>query len=612
MRKVLLAAAALALCAALPADASATLSMPRVDLGAGTTPFGEAVADLNGDSRPDLVVTNLNSSTVTVRLGAATFPGFRSSTATYSTHTGPDAVAVGDLNGDGRPDLAVANATTADVSVLLGTGAGSFAPPINYPAHTDPEAIAIGDLNGDGRPDVVTANQGSNDVSVLRGTGAGVLSAPTHTLVGGLQPLGVAIADMNGDGSPDVATANSGSDDVSVLLVGSGGALGAATTYAAHDLPRTVAAGDLDGDGRIDLAVANVNSADVSVLLGTVGGLGAATDYPAHTGPRSVAIGDLDNDGKQDLAVANFASNDASVLLGTGGGAFAAPANFNTHTGPRSIAVLDANDDGVQDLAVANQTSGDISVLRNSALPGTSPASLTFGSPDPVPQGTVSAPQSVTLSNTGVAPETVFGFGLFGPNPGDYIVGPDTCGTSVAPGGSCTISVRFTPQAEGSRPATFVVVGDWFPSVALNGTGGRLPQGPAGDTGPQGATGGQGPTGSDGAAGPPGAQGNSGATGPTGPAGAPGRDAKVICSIKKARNAKKVKVTCKVTLATTRARAAFRWRLVRRDRTYAHGRAIARHGRVTLRLPDMTHLPRGRYTLRVLGQRGAATTIVIK
>ena len=169
-------------------------------------------------------------------------------------------VAVGDFNGDGDPDLAIANFNSNDVSVLLGGPGGSFGPPTSFPAGVEPGSVAVGDFNGDGDPDLATTNHNPNDVS----------------------------DDPN---------------DVSVLLGGPGGSFGPPSNFAAGDTPGFVAVGDFDGDGDPDLAVANINSNDVSVLLGGPGGsFGPPANFAAG-GPTGVAVADFNGDGDPDLAV---------------------------------------------------------------------------------------------------------------------------------------------------------------------------------------------------------------------------------------------------------------------------------------------------------------------
>src|SRR5207247_449692 len=178
------------------------------------------------------------------------------------------------LDGDGKPDLvAVANAANT-VSVLLGNGDGSFGVKTDYGTTSNPRSVAIGDVNGDGQPDLVTAN-GSNTVSVLLGTSDGTFGARTDFGTG-INPSSVAIGDLNADGRPDLAVANySGpvtfypyASTVSVLLGNGDGTFGTSTDFGAGYNPSSVTIDDLNADGRPDLAVANAGSNTVSVLLG--------------------------------------------------------------------------------------------------------------------------------------------------------------------------------------------------------------------------------------------------------------------------------------------------------------------------------------------------------
>ena len=236
----------------------------------------------------------------------------------FATGTNPRSVAIGDLNGDGKPDLVVANYVST-VSVLLGDGAGGFGAKTDFATGPGPISVAIGDLNGDGKPDLVVANTTSNTVSVLLGNGAGGFGAKTDFATGSV-PYSVAIGDLNGDGKPDLAVAND-SKTVSVLLGDGAGGFGARTDLATGGNPLSVAIGDLNGDGKLDLAVADFGSNTVLVLLGNgAGGFGAVSGFATGSGPYSVAIGDLNGDGKLDLAVANTFSNTVSVLLNTSGG----------------------------------------------------------------------------------------------------------------------------------------------------------------------------------------------------------------------------------------------------------------------------------------------------
>jgi hypothetical protein len=182
-----------------------------------------AVGDFNGDARPDLAIANQFSNNVSVLLGTGTGNFAAAASSPEPVGARPRWVAVGDFNGDGRPDLATADAVSSNVSVLLGDGTGNFAAAAGSPepVGAQPFSVAVGDFNGDGKPDLATANFFSNTATVLLGDGTGnFATAASSPEPVGTQPQSVAVGDFNGDGKPDLATANSGqfSNNVSVLL----------------------------------------------------------------------------------------------------------------------------------------------------------------------------------------------------------------------------------------------------------------------------------------------------------------------------------------------------------------------------------------------------------
>jgi hypothetical protein len=371
----------------------------------GTNPASMAVADFNLDGRPDLAVVNSSSNTVSVLLnatlpesGLAAFSGQQ----TFAVGGSPFGVVVGDFNGDGKPDLAVANFNDNTVSVLLNTspgGAGStlsFAPQRTFAVGTNPQALAVGDFLGNGKMDLAVANLGSNTVSVLlNATATGSMTASfaaQQTFAVGNHPIFVATGDFNGDGKQDLAVSNFDSNNLSVLLNTT--PTGATTTafagqqtFAVGTNPIPLAVGDFNGDGKADLAVANAGTTaapgnTVSVLLNTTTtGSGTASfaaqqTFAVGSNPQGLAVADFDGDGKPDLAVGNFNDNTVSVLLnstttGSATAAFAAQQTFAVGTNPVPLAVGDLNGDGQADLAVSNNANRTVSILLNTttALP---------------------------------------------------------------------------------------------------------------------------------------------------------------------------------------------------------------------------------------------------
>ena len=318
----------------------------------------------------------------------------------FATGTLPYAAALGDLNGDGKPDVVVANQNANTISVLRnisGPGGFLFAARTDLPVGADPRAVAVGDVTGDGRPDIVViSTAGSSIVSVLRNLSAtpgGDISsssfAPRVDFPVGATPSSLAIGDVNGDGKPDLIITSLVNGTVSVLrnTVQSGAiyppSFAAPVSFAAGTYPRSVAVSDLDGDGRIDIAVVNERSNSVSVLRNTAaaGSIDASSfapmsSFPTGSNPNYVTASDLDGDGKPDLVITNFGSNTVSVLRNTAmpgtlnTGSFAPKVDLATGSQPFSATTGDADGDGKLDIITVNAASNTVSVLRNLAAPG--------------------------------------------------------------------------------------------------------------------------------------------------------------------------------------------------------------------------------------------------
>src|SRR5712691_8484632 len=263
-----------------PTLAQTPLFNPQVEYVAGSKngPSGIVVSDFNGDGKPDLAVVNFGDWTAWVLLGNGDGT-FQPAKNIYFASGGgfPWYIAEGDFNGDGKPDLVVSNVDSNTVSVLLGNGDGTFLPAVSFPVGPNPWYFAVGDFNGDGKLDLAVAYYGcsldcsvspSNTVMVFLGNGDGTFR-PASQLTVGNGPAGVAVGDFNGDGKPDLAVANVNDNTLSVLLGNGDGTFQPAQTFSGvGSHPYFPAVGDFNRDGKLDLAITNHLGNTVSVLLG--------------------------------------------------------------------------------------------------------------------------------------------------------------------------------------------------------------------------------------------------------------------------------------------------------------------------------------------------------
>ena len=283
---------------------------------AGHLPTSIATRDFNRDGRLDLAVANHGDANIAVLLGDGA-GGFQAA-VNYAVGSNPISIVVADFDGDGRLDLATGTlgaGNTNQVSVLLGNGDGTFQPAINSTVTgTSISAVAGGDFNSDGMPDLALADYSSGNVAIVLGNGDGTFR-PATTL-GAAGPVALAAGDFDRDGTVDLAIGNYLTSQVSIALGDGRGAFRAAGGYPVGNDPLAIAVADLNGDSKPDLAVANVNDHFVSILQGNGdGSFGEARDYGTSKGPSNIAAGDFDRDGKLDLAMTGYWFNDVSILM---------------------------------------------------------------------------------------------------------------------------------------------------------------------------------------------------------------------------------------------------------------------------------------------------------
>jgi hypothetical protein len=276
-------------------------------------------------------------------------------------------VAIGDFNRDGLMDVVSGFSFGQSIAIRVSRGDGTFETPLECPVGRSPDALAVGDLNGDGRLDLIVCNYGNpfgvlGGVSVLLGREDGTFSEPAaYSLPFDLGCRSVTVADVNGDGLLDVIVgATETPAGINVLLGNGDGTLRPAQSFATSSQPIAIATGDFDGDKRIDLVTANGDSGTVSVFFGKGDGtFRAGPEQIVSSNLTSIAVGDFNRDRKLDIAVSagvvysSVSTNGLFVLLGKGDGTFQPAVPYVTIPGASSVAIGDFNGDSKADLAVA-------------------------------------------------------------------------------------------------------------------------------------------------------------------------------------------------------------------------------------------------------------------
>jgi hypothetical protein len=370
---------------------------PQITLPTGNNPGQVVIADFDGDGKPDLAVNTGDHNVYIYRNistnGTLTAGSFATPVVLPLGTGGENKMVASDIDGDGKPDLVLLDYNGSQVMVLQNLctpgsiTTNSFGSRVNFAVGSYPRGVAVRDLDGDGKPDIVVANWGSNTISVLRNIGTvGSITtnsfAPAVQFASGADCEDVAIADLDGDGKPDVVTVNeTNSNNSAVSVFRNISRLGNIAFAPRVDFQGPIysyqlAIGDMDGDGKLDVvfvSFATGQSLSVYRSRSTPGSITFAPriDFGLGGWGNGVALGDLDGSGKPDVAVPTQISSQLSLFrnISTPGSftnsSLAAALDFASGSNPIGVAIGDLDGDGRPDIVFANDYSATISIYQN-------------------------------------------------------------------------------------------------------------------------------------------------------------------------------------------------------------------------------------------------------
>jgi hypothetical protein len=475
---------------------------PHYNESVGMWSNGIAVADFNRDGNPDVAQAG-GGTGVGLSLMLGTSHGVFKAPTFIDLGVGANGavtfVRAVDVNGNGSPDIVCGN--SKGLVVLLGLGTGKFKTPVTYVVSPTSYPVVgwLADLNGDGKLDIVTTNK-DGTMSVLLNKGSGNFGTATVFPSGtGAYPSGFVLGDFNGDEKVDIVVGDFPASNLELLLGNGNGTFQSPVALSSPVRPGAVIAADFNKDSKLDLAIpSNDYSGSLAVLLGNGNGTfttgnvyewfddSTCNPLPCGHYPNSLVAVDLNGDNNLDLAIAprnpwyltcgGYRCAErylgAVVYLGKGDGTFVQQFGWMVGISPTWVAAGDFNRDGMPDLAFlstdVNYGQTSVTILQNSTQPvSVSPLSIKF----PAKLVGTSNKQTVLLTNDQTTSLAINSIAIGGANPADFSA-KSACGSHLAAGAYCTITVTFAPTTTATRTATLVITDSvGVQSVQLSGVG---------------------------------------------------------------------------------------------------------------------------------------------
>lgn len=385
---------------------SSTFGSPS-SFSVDNNPRSVDVADIDGDGKQD-IATSIHTGVGEVSVFRNTSTAGSISLATkldVATANLCSDVALADIDGDGKPDLLASNTNSSNnLQIFRNTstsGTISFASASNFTRTSKlPFIIGVGDLNFDGKIDVVHSNLTTSDISIAENTStSGSISLSTHfNLTVGANPAVVLIEDIDGDGKRDILCSNWSSNNISYFRnIHTSGSLSASSfasvatiTTGTGTNPQHLYMADIDGDGKRDLVTTHQTAGNLVIYrnTSTIGSISFATgvSYTSGTTARSAMVADINGDGKPDVVTSNIASNTFRVYQNnstSGSISLSSGTTFTTANEPYFAYPVDLNGDTKLDIVTSNSASNNLQVFRNTQLatePTVTSSFMSFGS----------------------------------------------------------------------------------------------------------------------------------------------------------------------------------------------------------------------------------------